>query len=1186
MMKKSTYLFFTLLFFVSSNLLAQVQTPLDIALRHIEAQTENWELTKGDLSDLVVNDQFQSKHNGVTHIYFMQRHQGIEIHNAIMNVNILPNGEILYVGDNLVRSVSEKVNTTVAAIEPETAIYAAADHLNINHFGELTLKTKTAGQYIYEGGELSNTDIITQLKYTPVFNSFGHVTHLRLTWDLAIDQKNNADYYSLRMDALTGELVDKNNYTVYCTHENHRHQRTDRCVESTDFQPVKTALEAQNMSMNVGSYNVFAIPNESPNHGDREIVTDPADVIASPFGWHDTDGMEGAEYTITRGNNVHAFLDTNSSNSSSGDEPDGGEGLIFDFPFDRNAEPEDNSESAVTQLFYMSNIIHDFTYAYGFDETSGNFQLNNYGNGGLGNDPVEANAQDGSGVNNANFSTPPDGGDGRMQMFVWNRSGLLTVDEPANLAGVYETGTADFGPNVAADNFVPVSGEVVLMNDGTAEATFGCEQTSNDYTGKVVLIDRGGCFFDEKVFGAQNAGAIAVIVCDFSGGGLGNMGSGSEAGPQVTIPSLSMSFPDCSTMRAGIGAPLVVTFGPPAQEGPNFIDGDFDNGIIAHEYGHGISNRLTGGRLNASCLTNDEQMGEGWSDFMTLIMAVKPGDVGSQKRGVGTYVQQQSIDGAGIRRFPYSNDLNVNPQTMNDIIGTTSPHNLGEVWAATLWDMYWLFVDEFGFDEDLIHGTGGNNMAVQLVFDGMKMQGCNPGFIAGRDGILAADEANSGGQNSCLIWQAFARRGFGFDALGRSANNRNDGQEGYALPPACLDELQVVKTATPVIDAGDVATFTIETINSKKETVTVTVTDEIPEGTTFIAGSDMTGSGASAGATVENGIITFTAVELAPGESLTVSYDVATPDDQASIRQFFDDVEDGDANWEFNALQGSSIWDLSDDEAFSGELSWFVDASAEDGDQVLQTARPLVVAGEQPVLRFTHQYETEWGLDGGIVEISRDNFQWERLPKERLFRAGYVTRLAYTTFAIANLDCFAGNANNGWQTTYIDLSDYQGEQIWWRYRFGTVAETDGVAADGVGWYVDDIEVMDMLNYTGMATVTSDAGDVITAMATGRGTVVNVNMATNTDDFVEDAVAVSIFPNPAGDLLNVAISNAEASDMTITMVNVDGREVLQQQLEKQYGERIIPFNIAHLASGMYFIKVTTGTEIDIKKVMID
>jgi extracellular elastinolytic metalloproteinase len=60
-------------------------------------------------------------------------------------------------------------------------------------------------------------------------------------------------------------------------------------------------------------------------------------------------------------------------------------------------------------------MIHDVFYQYGFDEKSGNFQDWNFGKGGLGNDAVIANAQDGSGTNNANFATPPDGQHGRMR---------------------------------------------------------------------------------------------------------------------------------------------------------------------------------------------------------------------------------------------------------------------------------------------------------------------------------------------------------------------------------------------------------------------------------------------------------------------------------------------------------------------------------------------------------------------------------------------------------------------------------------------------------------------------------------------------------------------------------------------------------------------------------------------------
>ena len=55
-------------------------------------------------------------------------------------------------------------------------------------------------------------------------------------------------------------------------------------------------------------------------------------------------------------------------------------------------------------------------------------------------------------------------------------------------------------------------------------------------------------------------------------------------------------------------------------------DTALDNGIIAHEYTHGISVRLTGGPSNSSCLNNAEQPGEGWSDFVATVVTAKTGE--------------------------------------------------------------------------------------------------------------------------------------------------------------------------------------------------------------------------------------------------------------------------------------------------------------------------------------------------------------------------------------------------------------------------------------------------------------------------------------------------------------------------------------------------------------------------------
>ena len=171
------------------------------------------------------------------------------------------------------------------------------------------------------------------------------------------------------------------------------------------------------------SYNVYALPTENPNDGARAVLTNPNDTTYSPFGWHDTNGVAGPEYTITRGNNVFAYTDLGNTNTP-GFSPDGTSALNFDFPVDLTQSPSTtaNQSVGVTNLFYLNNVLHDVHARYGFTEAAGNFQSLNYTGTGAGNDAVLAEAQDGGGVNNANFATPADGAAPRMQMYLWNSS--------------------------------------------------------------------------------------------------------------------------------------------------------------------------------------------------------------------------------------------------------------------------------------------------------------------------------------------------------------------------------------------------------------------------------------------------------------------------------------------------------------------------------------------------------------------------------------------------------------------------------------------------------------------------------------------------------------------------------------------------------------------------------------------
>ncbi|GGY52182.1 M36 family metallopeptidase [Parvularcula lutaonensis] len=163
-------------------------------------------------------------------------------------------------------------------------------------------------------------------------------------------------------------------------------------------------------------YGVFA---DHPGNSAQTIVQGPgAGNAESPAGWL----FSGTQYAnYIRGNNVSAYLDRNNNNA-----PDTASAPIADGSFiyaaDLGADPAttQNQRVAIQNLFYLNNRIHDILYAAGFDEAAGNFQEDNFGRGGAGSDSVNAEAQDGGGVNNANFATPSDGYNPRMQMYLWN----------------------------------------------------------------------------------------------------------------------------------------------------------------------------------------------------------------------------------------------------------------------------------------------------------------------------------------------------------------------------------------------------------------------------------------------------------------------------------------------------------------------------------------------------------------------------------------------------------------------------------------------------------------------------------------------------------------------------------------------------------------------------------------------
>jgi extracellular elastinolytic metalloproteinase len=759
---------------------------LDVALTYADKNAAQLGVTRADVADLFVTSNYRSSHNGVTHVNLNQRYQGLEVFGGHVTVNVAADGRVVFAGGSLVGDLAAAPSGSTD-LKVTEAVEAAASALQLGQPTDLQVISSSSQRAVVTGGGISDAPIPLRLGWQPTDRG------LRLAWQLVIDDSSGASLWNATIDAANGALLDAADWT---SNDNPADLASTLTRAGAPTAETSTSSLVTPNPVNDGSsYRVFELPKESPNDGPRTLVQNPADAMASPLGWHDTNGVAGPEFTNARGTNAHAYLDQDSSNAPDFGEPDGGPGLDFDFTLDLAEHAQNYREATVSNLFYWNNIIHDVTYQYGFTEAAGNFQAFNYGRGGTQGDYVRAEAADGAGTNNANFSTPVEtptsGGTPRMQMFLWpgNQFGAQNQVVVPNV-GSFDSSWARFSP---APSVAGTSGQ--LINAGN-----GC--TAADYAGApagdwiaIVTGSNLGCQNVEKARQASTAGANALIVA-LNSGGAAPILTGSLATAPPTIPVASITQADGNTIRTAIAAGTTTGTVRKHPSHPGIRDGDLESGIIIHEYGHGISNRLTGGP-EVNCLSGNEQAGEGWSDYFAITMLLDPAlDNPNQPRGMGPYALfQNDRHGAGIRPRPYSRDMSIQPFTYDSIktggwLNGTSlalPHGLGHGWASVLWDLDWNLIDKHGFNPN-VYGAwnaGGNNRSLQYVIDGLKMQGCGPGLVVARGAIVAATE-ELGGEDTCTAWATFARRGLGFSAV-QGTTNRDDNEEAFDTHPDCLE---------------------------------------------------------------------------------------------------------------------------------------------------------------------------------------------------------------------------------------------------------------------------------------------------------------------------------------------------------------------------------------------------------------
>ncbi|KIP05598.1 hypothetical protein PHLGIDRAFT_128797 [Phlebiopsis gigantea 11061_1 CR5-6] len=255
-----------------------------------------------------------------------------------------------------------------------------------------------------------------------------------------------------------------------------------------------------------------------------------------------------------------------------------------------------------------------------------------------------------------------------------------------------------------------------------------------------------------------------------------NFGNGGKGADRVTVSvqdSAGTDNADFSTPADGQSGHMRMYLWD--QTNPE-RDGALENDIVIHENTHGVTNRMTGGGTGR-CLQTTEAggMGEGWSDALAEWMNQKSSTVSDFVMG-----QWVIDDAAGIRSHPYSTSATTNPLRYSSLKTLTEVHDIGEVWANILHNVYAGLVSAKGFSSTAhtdASTTAGNSIFLHLFLDALPLQPCNPTFLTARDAWIQADTNRYSGANKCTLWKAFASRGLGVNA----ANHKDDA----TLPSGC-----------------------------------------------------------------------------------------------------------------------------------------------------------------------------------------------------------------------------------------------------------------------------------------------------------------------------------------------------------------------------------------------------------------